>query len=300
EMAVRTALGATRLALARQLLVESGVIALAGGTLGVLLANVVLRVLTQATAQQVGLPRLGDIAINWTVFAFAISVSLVASVLFSISPAWQTAKADVNDALKQAGRGLAGSSNRVRTVLVVVQVALSFALAIGAGLLVRSFVALSGVDLGVRTQGMLVMYTHEPAHTLDEYLQAGRFLEHAVEQIREMPGVASAAGAMGVPTGQSGSNGGDVVDGQDFRQRVGNLAQATFSLAGPGYFSTMGIPLLRGRDFTTGDGYDRPFVAIVSESLARQSFPGQDPIGRTIMCGLESLKWMTIVGGVAD
>src|SRR5262249_33085510 len=169
EMGVRTALGATRLALARQLLVESGVIALAGGTLGVLLANVVLRVLTQATAQQVGLPRLGDIAINWTVFAFAISVSLVASVLFGISPAWQTAKADVNDALKQAGRGLAGSSNRVRTVLVVVQVALSFALAIGAGLLVRSFVALSGVDLGVRTQGMLVMYTHEPAHTLDEY-----------------------------------------------------------------------------------------------------------------------------------
>jgi predicted permease len=105
---------------------------------------------------------------------------------------------------------------------------------------------------------------------------------------------------MGVPTGQYGSNGGYVVDGQDFRQHLGNLAQATFSLAGPGYFSTMGIPLRRGRDFNPADSYDHQFVAIISESLARQSFPGQDPIGHTIMCGLDSPKWMTVVGVVAD
>jgi predicted permease len=97
-----------------------------------------------------------------------------------------------------------------------------------------------------------------------------------------------------------GSNGGYVVDGQDFRRNIGNLAQATFSLSGPGYFSTMGIPMLRGRDFDPGDGYDRSFVAIVSESLARQSFVGQDPIGHTIQCGLDSPEWMTIVGVVAD
>ncbi|HMF94419.1 MAG TPA: ABC transporter permease [Vicinamibacterales bacterium] len=300
EMAVRTALGATRTALARQLLVESGVIALIGGSCGLLLAKAGIRVLTQATAQQVGLPRIGDITINWPVFAFAIGVSLLASVLFGISPAWQAAKVDVNDALKQAGRGLAGSPNHVRNALVVVQVALSFALAIGAGLLFRSFLALNGVDLGFRTQGVLVMYAHEPARTLDEYLQAGRLLGRAVDELQQMPGVTSAAAAMGVPTGQYGSNGGYVVDGQDFRRRLGNLAQATFSLSGPGYFSTLGIPLLRGRDFTSGDGYDRPTVAIISESLARQSFPGQDPLGHTIMCGLESLKWMTIVGVVAD
>jgi putative ABC transport system permease protein len=300
EMAVRAALGATRAALARQLLTESGVMAAGGGALGLLLAVAGTRVLTQATAQQVGLPRLADIQVNWTVLAFAMSVSVLASFLFGVSPALQAVKADVNDTLKQAGRGLAGSSGRVRDVLVVAQVALSFALAIGAGLLFRSFLALTSVDLGFRTQGMLVMYAHDPAHTLDDYLRAGRFFENAVDEMKQVPGVMSAAAAMGVPTGQYGSNGKYVVDGQDWRQRVDNPAQSTFSLSGPGYFSTMGIPLVRGRDFVSSDTYDRPFVAIISESLARQSFPGQDPVGHTIMCGLDSLKWMTVVGVVAD
>jgi len=300
EMAVRAALGASRMAIARQLMVESGVVALAGCALGLLLAFVGTRVLTEATTQQVGLPRVADIEVNWTVFLFAIAASLVATLLFGSSPAWHAANADVNDALKQAGRGVAGGSGRVRHALVVVQVALSFALAIGAGLLFRSFLALNAVELGYRTQSMLVMYAHDPAHTLDDFLRAGRFFADAVEQLKQIPGVTSVAAAMGVPTGQYGSNGGYVIDGQDFRQRLGNLAQATFSLAGPGYFSTMGIALRRGRDFNSGDSYDRQPVAIISESLARQSFPGQDPIGHTIMCGLESLKWMTIVGVVAD
>jgi len=300
EMAVRAALGAGRGALARQLLVESGLVAAAGGVVGVLLAVAGTGVLTSATAQQVGLPRLAEIHVNWTVLVFTMSVSLAASFLFGASPAWHAANADVNDALKQAGRGLAGSSGRIRDALVVAQVALSFALAIGAGLLFRSFVALASVDLGFRTQGMLVMYAHDPAHTLDDFLRAGRFFEHAVDEMRQVPGVTSAAAAMGVPTGQYGSNGGYVVDGQNFFDRRNGLAQATFSLSGPSYFSAMGIPLLRGRDFEAGDAYDRPFVAIVSESLARQSFPDVDPIGHTIMCGLESPKWMTIVGVVAD
>jgi predicted permease len=188
----------------------------------------------------------------------------------------------------------------LRNALVVVQVALSFALAIGAGLLFRSFLALNSVDLGYRTQGMLVMYAHDPAHTLDDYLRAWRFLENAVEQIKQIPGVSSAATAMGVPTGQYGSNGGYVVDGQEFSQDINRLAQANFTLSGPGYFSTMGIPLRRGRDFNSGDTYDRAHVAIISESLARQSFAGQDPIGHTIQCGFDSNAWMTVVGVVAE
>ncbi len=300
EMALRAALGASRMALVRQLLVESGVIAVTGCGLGLLLALVCTRLLTRATVQQAGLPRLADIQVNWTVCAFAVGVSVAASVLFGLSPAWQAGKVNVNDALKQAGRGVTGSSGRLRSTLVVMQVALSFALAIGAGLLFRSFLALTSVDLGFRSQGMLVMYAHEPARTLDDYLQAGRLLENAVNELQQTPGVVSAAGAMGVPIGQYGSNGGYVADGQDFHAGTGNLAQATFSLSGPRYFSTMGIPLRSGREFDSGDRYDRPFVAIISESLARQSFPGQDPIGHTIMCGFESLKWMTVVGVVAD
>src|SRR5262249_39302169 len=293
EMAVRAALGASRTALARQLLVESGVIAVAGGALGLALAFAGTRALTQATAQQVGLPRLADIEVDRAVLVFATGVSFAASVLFGLSPAWQATKADVNDALKQGRRGLAGSSGRLRNALVVAQVALSFALAIGAGLLFRTFIALTSVDLGFRTQGMLVMYAHDPARTLDDFLKAGRFFAGALDELKQLPGVTSAAAAMGVPTGQYGSNGGYGVDGKDFFDRRSGLAQATFNPAGPGDFSTMGISLLRGPDFTADDAYDRQPVAIISESLARQSFAGADPLGRTIMCGLETAKWMT-------
>jgi len=299
EMAVRAALGATRATIVRQLLVESGILALVGGTLGLLLAFVGTRALTQTAAQQVGLPRLADIHVNWTVFAFAISISLVASVVFGMSPALQAAKVNLSDELKQTGRGLAGSSNRLRSVLVVAQVAFSFALAIGAGLFLRTFLALNAIDLGYRTQGMLVMYAHDPAHTLDEYLQAGRTIQEDVEEMKQIPGVTAAAAAMGVPTGQYGSNGGYAVDGQDFAHQT-HMAQADFSLAGPGYFSTMGIPLLRGRDFNANDTYDHGSVVIISESAARQSFPGKDPIGHEVECGLDAPKWMTVVGVVAD
>ena len=300
EIAVRAALGASRFRIVRQLLVESAVIALAGGALGSVLAFAGTRILTRATAQQVGLPRLADIGMSWPLFVVALATSLAATVIFTLMPAWQATRIDSTHVLKQAGRGVAGLSGRTRNALVVVQVALSLALAIGAGLLFRSFVHLTQVDLGFSTDRLLVMYAHRPARTLAEYLEAGRFLDSAVERVRQISGVTSAAAAMGVPTGQYGSNGGYAVDGQDFRPG-GKMPQAIFSLAGPEYFSTMGIPLRRGRDFTTGDGYDRPFVAIISESLARQSFPGQDPIGHTILCGLDgSPKWMTIVGVVAD
>src|SRR5260370_31426209 len=133
-----------------------------------------------------------------------------------MSPAGQAAKVDLKQALKQGGGGLTGSSSGLRNALVVAQVALSFALAIGAGLLFRSFLALNSVDLGYRTQGMLVMYAHEPARTLDDYLEAGRFFENAVEQIKQVPGVTSAAAAMGVPEGQYGSNGGVAGGGPAF------------------------------------------------------------------------------------
>lgn len=208
--------------------------------------------------------------------------------------------AGIESGLKQAGRGLAGSSNRLRNSLVVVQVALSFALAVGAGLLFRSVLMLSSVELGYRTQSMLVMSAHDPARTLDDSLRAVRFLENAVEEMKRIPGVISAAAAMGVPSGEIGSNGAYSVDGQELKGDPSNAAQANFTLSSSGYFSTMGIPLLHGRDFDSSDNYDHPFVAIISDSLARQRFPGKDSIGHSIVCGLDSPKWMTVVGVVAD
>ena len=301
EMAVRAALGATRAAIIRQLLVESAVVALSGGLLGIFIAVAGVRLISGAAIEQIGLPRAGEIGISWAVLAFAFAVSLAASFLFGISPAWQASKVDFNEALKAGGRGVAGGSSRLRNALVVSQIALSFVLAISAGLLFRSFMALTNVDLGFRTESTLVMYAHDPARTLDDYLAAGRFFESAVADLRQLPGVKSGAAAMGLPAGQYGSNGNYVVDGESFQSRLTNAPHADFSLAGPGYFSTMAIPLLRGRDFTAADRYDSPYVAIISESLARQSFPGQDPLGHTIQCGLDGPpKWMTIVGVVAD
>jgi putative ABC transport system permease protein len=285
----------------RQLLVESGVVALAGGSLGLLLAFGGTHLLAQAGAERFGLPRLADVHVNWAVFLFAIATSLAASFLFGISPALHASKVDFNEALKAGGRGVTGTSNRLRSVLVVAQIALSFVLAIGAGLLFRSFMALTQVDLGFRTGGMLVMYAHDPAKTLPEYLAAGRFFENVVAEMRSMPGVKSAAAVMGLPTGQYGSNGNYVIDGEDFQAHLTDAKHADFTLTSPGYFSTMGIPLLRGRDFNSDDRYDTQYAAVISESLARQSFPGRDPIGHTIQCGLDGPpKWMTVVGVVAD
>ncbi|HEU5451048.1 MAG TPA: ABC transporter permease [Terriglobales bacterium] len=298
EMAVRSALGASRLDIVRQLLVESAVVALAGGLLGILLAYAGTTALLTLTNQGT-LPRSADVQVDWAVMLFAIAASLGASFLFGLSPAWQASRVDLQEALKQGGRGaVAGGPAHLRNALVVAQVALSFVLAIGAGLLFRSFMALNEVDLGYRSQGMLVMQAHHPARTLEENLKAGQFFATLTAELSHLPGVISAGAAMGVPAGPYGSNGSYVVDGQDFHSR--NLPQAIFSLSGPGYFSTMGIPLVRGRDFSAADTYDAPLVAVISESLAKQSFGNQDPVGHTIECGLDSLKWMTVVGVVAD
>ena len=138
---------------------------------------------------------------------------------------------------------------------------------------------------------------------LDDYLRVTQFQNELFERIQHLPGVVSVAGAMGLPTGQYGSNGGYVREGQGtMANHSGELAHADFSLSGPGYFSTMGIPRVKGRDFTDADRYGSEPVVIISEALAKQSFVNQDPIGQRLQCGLdgESMKWMTIVGVVGN
>jgi putative ABC transport system permease protein len=227
----------------------------------------------------------------------------LASLLFGLIPAWQATRLDPQDALKQAGsRGLVGGSQpRLRSALVVAQIALSLVLAIGAGLLLRSFAALTSVQLGYRTEGILVMYAHTPAASLKEYLAVGHSFEKLFSKLSAIPGVTSVAAAMGLPTGQYSSSGSYAVEGKQIFAPGQHLPQAGFRLATPGYFATMGIPLSRGRDFSAGDLYDAPFVAIISEALARQSFPNEDPVGQRLQTGFDSSKkWMTIVGVVGD
>jgi predicted permease len=144
------------------------------------------------------------------------------------------------------------------------------------------------------------MYAHAPAGTLNEHLGVGRLFERIFGELAGLPGVKSVAGAMGLPTGQYGSNGSYAVEGKHIFAPGQRLPHAGFLLASPGYFATMGIPLLHGREFSGRDEYNATFVAIISEALARETFPNEDPLGKRIQCGLDSPNWMTIVGVVGD
>jgi len=306
EFAVRAALGAARAQLITQLLAESAVLALTAGIIGIALAAWGTKALLGVGARFVSATLPADITLDWSVLAFALAASVLTSILFGIAPAWQGTRVNLQDALKQGGtRGLLGGGpSRLRNSLVVSQIALTLMLAIGAGLLFRTLLALHSAELGYRTEGILVTYAHAPARTLPEALQAGRFFDDLFARLRQLPGVTAAAGAMGLPAGQYNSDGYFAVAGKqsfedgDFRK----LPYAGFRLASPQYFSTMSIPLLRGRDFNAADLHDRPPVTIISQSLARQEFGNEDPIGHRIICGMDevTLKGMAIVGVVGD
>jgi predicted permease len=310
ELAVRAALGAGRRHIVAQLLAESLVLAFAAGAVGLLLARAATDALLRAGARYVPLPRLEEVHLDVRVLLFTAAVSVLTAVAFGLLPALQASRLDVSAALVQGGsRSVLGTgSNRLRGTLVVAQIALSFMLAVDAGLLLRSFVALTDTPLGFQTDGVLMAYASAPAQGsifdksgLDDHLRVGQRYDQLLARLREIPGVVSAAGAMGVPTGAYASDGSYAVEGQhtfdgDFRR----LPSAGFRLASPAYFRTLGIPVRRGREFDEGDTYDRPFVAVVSESLARQSFGTGDPLGHRLQCGFDSPKWMTIVGVVGD
>jgi putative ABC transport system permease protein len=311
EIAVRAALGASRRHLIGQLLAESLLLALAAGVIGVLIARVGTSVLLGIGTRYVPVPRIQDVQVDWGVLLFAAGISVLTAVAFGLIPFHEISRIGLRDAMAQAGsRGQVGrGSQRMRSALVIAQIALSFTLAINAGLLLRSFVALTDVPLGFRADHLLVTYAHAPARGsifdksgLGNYLRAGQSLDDVVAELKRIPGVVSAGAVMGLPTGQYDSSGSYAIEGkQTFSGDYRLLPHAGFRLSGPGYFATMGVPLVRGRDFSSSDLHDTQAVAIVSEALARQSFPNEDPIGHRIMCGLDlPVQWATIVGIVGD
>jgi putative ABC transport system permease protein len=309
EIAVRAALGASRRRITGELLVESLVLASIACVLGVLIANAVVRLLLPVAIASVPLPRLQEIAIDWRVVAFAIAVSVLTTIACGLMPALRASRVAVADALNRGGRGTLAGRSAVRDGLVVAQVALSCLLAVHAVLFLRSFVRLTDEPLGFERGGVLVIYAHAPARAphsdrsgFDEYLRVGRFFDDVLARLRRVPNVIGAAAVMGLPTGQYDANGAFAIEGRhsfDGDPRV--LPTAGFRLASPRYFATLGVPLVRGREFTDDDVHGRPNVAVVSQTLARQTFGGEDPIGHRIVCGIEKpAKWMTIVGVVGD
>jgi putative ABC transport system permease protein len=298
EIAIRAAVGASRSRIVRQLATESVLLALLAGALGVLLALWGSRALVALAPTDI--PRLSETGIDSRVLLFAFGTSLLASLLFGLAPALQALRVDLNKSLKQgisraAGGGIA---DHMRSALVVAEIALSVVLLAGAGLLIKSFVALQNVALGFRPEHVLVMNSSVPASDLESAKQAIRFYKDLLAELRTQPGVLN-VGATMVPPGDVFSSGGYWIDVMPTDPSVSG-PQAVFSVVSPGTFATLGIPLGSGRDFNDGDTYDAPFTAIVNEALAKAAFPGQDPIGHSIYCGLDSPNPMKIVGVVGD
>jgi predicted permease len=299
EIALRAALGAGRGRVVRQLLTESGVLAGVGGIAGLLVASLLVRGFVALSPAN--LPRIDDVQIDMTVVLFALGLSLASTALFGVVPALHASRFNLADALKQGGSKATASktSARLRSFLVVTEVALSVILLVGAGLLVRSFRALQHVDLGFTTNRVLVAYTDYAVNSDAEILARSRVYADLLVRLRAVPGVSAAGGIAFLPMGREPRSARDYFVRGRAEGLAGERLQAEPYAITPDYFRTLEIPLRLGRDFARTDTPDTPPVAIINETLARTAFPGESPLGRHIRTNKHS-PWMEIVGVVAD
>jgi len=285
EIAVRSSLGAGRLRLIRQLLTESLLLALAGGALGVLIAWWGIDLFIALAPEW--FPRTSDITIDATVLGFTLLLSLLTGFIFGLAPAVQASRPDLNESLKEAGgRSTGGSGSRGRSLLVVTEVALALVLLMGAGLMINSFIRLQNVDLGFDPKNILKaeVFLAGPKYWSDiggdtkrVTPQADLFFQQMLERAERLPGVVSAGiGSLWYmprrPFRIAGSP----------PQAPKDQPQASFADVSPGYFRTMGIPLLKGRTLSDRDVAGAPWVVVVSESFARRHFPNEDPLGKLL------------------
>ena len=295
ELSIRAAMGATRMRVARQLLFESCLIAVLAAGIGVAISFAAVRLLVALGPGSV--PRLDELSIDGTVLAFALGVALTTMIVFGLAPAIQAARQDPQDALRADSRGSTSrtGSRRMRAALTVAEVALSVALLIGAGLLIRSFARLQQVTPGFNTSGLMTARVGLPNTSYPGGPPKRAFFERFLADLRGRPGIEAAAIVSGPPL--SGDfTGGDVKLPTQSNEEAGSAA---WRIAGPGYFAAMGIPL-RGREFTSQDVTDAPPVAIISAALAERYFPNQDPIGRALIMRSFTETPHTIIGVAGD
>ena len=298
ELAIRTALGATRTAVVRLLMIETLILSLAGGCLGLLIAFWGTEALLKLTPDNI--PRLNEIGIDARVFGFTLAVSVVTGLLFGLLPAIQASKPDPNGALKEGSRGLLGSgaAKRTRSALVTVEVALALVLLIGAGLMIKSFLRLQQMNLGFNPDHVLAVDLTLSENRYPDGPQQIAFFQRAVEGIQTLPGVQSAAATTGLPLTVS-LNGSDFrIEGRPEPEAGQEMIINTRSVS-PRYFQTLGIPVIKGREFSERDRADAPLSAIINNDLARLYFPNEDPLGKRITF-TDGESWMSIVGVVGD
>jgi len=304
ELAVRVALGATRGDLIRQMLAESVVISLVGGALGVLLALWGVRLTRNSLPAELVRfnPGWTRIAVNDSALVFTVLVSLTTAVLIGLVPALIASRADPQQALKESGRTASGSGGRqrLRSALVVGEVALALVLLFGTGLMVRSFIGLFDTDQGYRVDNVLTMQLTLPGarYEADDSLVA--FYNTLADRVRELPGVRGAAMTSSPPPSWDDNSTRFILEGEAKPQRGDPAHQERVRRVSDGYFAAIGIPVRQGRDFDRHDDAIKPSVAIVSEAFARRYWPGQDPIGKRISVLATRMSLTTIIGVVGD
>jgi putative ABC transport system permease protein len=296
EIAVRTALGAGRLRLVRQLLTESLLLAAAGGALGLALAKWGVGALLVLAENF--LPRANEVGLDWRVVTFTAALSLLTGVFFGLIPALQISRVDLQSELKEgAGAGGGAQTNWMRSALVVLEVAATLALLIGAGLLIKSFIRLYETDLGFKAENVLTMSLALPEAKYPDAQAAAAFHQKLIDRVASLPGARSAGVINYLPLQQWGFNGGIAIEGQGpYEPGRGPLAE--FRAISPDYFRTLGVPLISGRSFTVQDQGNSAPVVIVNQTLARRFLPGQDPIGKRIRSVGDD--WRIVVGVVGD
>jgi len=303
EVAVRAALGAGRWRIVRQLLTESMLLAALGGALGVLLAWWGLRLLVDLSPANI--PRLENIRLDGRVLWFTLALSLLTGLIFGLAPALQTSHLKLSEALKEGARTGAGGAGRhaqrIRGIFIVAEVALTLALLVGAGLLVRSFWRLQHINPGFRTDHLLTLRVTLWGSKYRQGAQAVSFYDRLQERLAALPGVVSASATSDIMLRRLATSASFTIENRP--RDPGELAlELPFDRAQPNYFQTMGVQLLRGRAFTAQDTRENPRVAIVNETFVKRYFPNDDPVGKrfTFGGGGPNARWITIVGVVRD
>jgi putative ABC transport system permease protein len=301
EIVVRSAMGATRGTLIRQLLIEAGALALVAGVVGVLAAYGGVRALLWLAPPD--LPRQNEIGLDATVMMFALGVTTITAIAFGLWPAWRLSRVNLQDALREAGRGMTGSraTATARSVLLVVQCALAIMLLAGAGLLLRSLGALHGMDAGFRTSNVLSMRVNASNTRSAQPAQLLQFYEQLLDRVRALPGVRGAALASTLLLTDTPSSGTFTLEDRPPFPPSEQI-EATIDMVSPGFFEMMQVRLVSGRFLDASDRDGGPRTLVINETFARRYWPNQDPVGKHMVFGTPSPDnpWMTIVGVVGD
>lgn len=301
EIAIRAAIGASRVHLLRQFLFESGVLAAIGGALGILIAawsiDPLIKLLPAAGLIDGGIPAESSIHVSGPVLLFAVAATFVTTLLFGLWPAWHASRTDAGLALRLGDRSSHGGRQPLRATLIVTEIALAVVLLAGAGLLLRSFAHLLSTDPGFRTERVLTARLNLPPARYDKPGAVAGFAERLTAQVAALPGV-NAAAAVSHPPFSYADRFPFAVEGKTTPEE---RLSANNRIVSPNYYDVMGIPLRRGRVFTEHDRADQPGVTIINESMARRTWADEDPIGKRIVVYVAGREFpMTVIGVVAD